>query len=131
MPSDDEATRASLPRADRAPPLPGDPGDGSTEAPLLGQVIAGRYRIGALLASGGMGSVYLAEHLQLRRRVAVKVLRPDTDNYEEMAARFPGIGKVCKSFGLDVTKDRIPVRPGAHIGRVPYLGISAFPISAR
>jgi L-aspartate oxidase len=28
--------------------------------------------------------------------------------------RFPGIGKVCKSFGLDITKDRIPVRPGAH-----------------
>ena len=28
--------------------------------------------------------------------------------------RFPGIGKVCKSFGLDIGKDRIPVRPGAH-----------------
>src|SRR6476469_9086883 len=28
--------------------------------------------------------------------------------------RFPGISKVCKSFGLDITKDRIPVRPGAH-----------------
>ncbi len=28
--------------------------------------------------------------------------------------RFPGINKVCKSFGLDITKDRIPVRPGAH-----------------
>jgi L-aspartate oxidase len=29
-------------------------------------------------------------------------------------ARFPGINKVCKSFGLDITRDRIPVRPGAH-----------------
>jgi L-aspartate oxidase len=28
--------------------------------------------------------------------------------------RFPGIGKVCQSFGLDITKDLIPVRPGAH-----------------
>jgi L-aspartate oxidase len=28
--------------------------------------------------------------------------------------RFPGISKVCRSFGLDITKDRIPVRPGAH-----------------
>jgi L-aspartate oxidase len=28
--------------------------------------------------------------------------------------RFPGIDKVCKSFGLDITRDRIPVRPGAH-----------------
>src|ERR671938_61378 len=28
--------------------------------------------------------------------------------------RFPGISKVCRSFGLDITKYRVPVRPGAH-----------------
>jgi L-aspartate oxidase len=28
--------------------------------------------------------------------------------------RFPGINRVCKGFGLDITRDRIPVRPGAH-----------------
>lgn len=28
--------------------------------------------------------------------------------------RFPGIAKVCQGFGLDITKDLIPVRPGAH-----------------
>lgn len=28
--------------------------------------------------------------------------------------RFPGIDKVCRSFGLDITRDRVPVRPGAH-----------------
>jgi L-aspartate oxidase len=28
--------------------------------------------------------------------------------------RFPGINRVCKSFGLDITKDPVPVRPGAH-----------------
>jgi L-aspartate oxidase len=28
--------------------------------------------------------------------------------------RFPGIAQVCRKFGLDITKDRIPVRPGAH-----------------
>src|SRR5437667_3991983 len=28
--------------------------------------------------------------------------------------RFPGINRVCRSFGLNITKDRIPVRPGAH-----------------
>ncbi len=28
--------------------------------------------------------------------------------------RFPGISDVCRQFGLDITKDRIPVRPGAH-----------------
>jgi L-aspartate oxidase len=28
--------------------------------------------------------------------------------------RFPSIAKVCDGFGLDITKDAIPVRPGAH-----------------
>jgi L-aspartate oxidase len=28
--------------------------------------------------------------------------------------RFPNIGKVCAEFGLDITRDQIPVRPGAH-----------------
>jgi L-aspartate oxidase len=33
---------------------------------------------------------------------------------QRVRQRFPGIDKVCKSFGIDVTRDRIPVRPGAH-----------------
>lgn len=28
--------------------------------------------------------------------------------------RFPHIGQMCREFGLDLTRDRIPVRPGAH-----------------
>ncbi len=28
--------------------------------------------------------------------------------------RFPGIAATCEKFGVDVTRDRIPVRPGAH-----------------
>lgn len=31
-----------------------------------------------------------------------------------MRKRFPGIDKACGKFGLDITCDRIPVRPGAH-----------------
>jgi L-aspartate oxidase len=29
-------------------------------------------------------------------------------------ARFPGIAAICGKFDLDITRDRIPVRPGAH-----------------
>src|SRR5262245_10682273 len=29
-------------------------------------------------------------------------------------SRFPGIDHVCREFGLDITHDLIPVRPGAH-----------------
>lgn len=28
--------------------------------------------------------------------------------------RFPGISAMCAEFGIDITTDRIPVRPGAH-----------------
>ncbi len=33
---------------------------------------------------------------------------------DEMLGRFPGIADVCFQFGLNITSDRIPVRPGAH-----------------
>jgi L-aspartate oxidase len=33
---------------------------------------------------------------------------------DAILARFPGIAKTCKQFGIDITTDRIPVRPGAH-----------------
>jgi L-aspartate oxidase len=29
-------------------------------------------------------------------------------------ARFPSIAATCRQFGIDIAKDRIPVRPGAH-----------------
>jgi L-aspartate oxidase len=33
---------------------------------------------------------------------------------EAVRARFPGIARRCREFGLDIATDRIPVRPGAH-----------------
>ena len=33
---------------------------------------------------------------------------------EQVRARFPGIAAVCAEFDLDITRDPIPVRPGAH-----------------
>jgi len=33
---------------------------------------------------------------------------------QQVRKRFPGIAALCAEFGLDITRDRIPVRPGAH-----------------
>ncbi len=33
---------------------------------------------------------------------------------DRVRSRFPGIAETCSQFGLDITTDRIPVRPGAH-----------------
>jgi len=33
---------------------------------------------------------------------------------DQVKLRFPGINKSCAEFGIDITRDRVPVRPGAH-----------------
>lgn len=33
---------------------------------------------------------------------------------DKVRRRFPGIAKVCRDFGIDITADLIPIRPGAH-----------------
>src|SRR3984957_3805739 len=53
-----------------------------------GTVIADRYRIEALLGEGGMGKVYRAEHVHMRKPVAVKVLHGDVSTTPEVVARF-------------------------------------------
>jgi serine/threonine-protein kinase len=46
-----------------------------TPGELTGTVLGGKYRIGRKIGSGGIGVVYLADHVSLGNEVAVKVLR--------------------------------------------------------
>ncbi len=57
-------------------------------APWIGREIDGRYRIVAPLGEGGMGLVFVAEHLALGKEVALKVIQPDHERSSELAARF-------------------------------------------
>ena len=51
----------------------------------LTAALAGRYRIVELVGSGGMGAVYRAEHVHMRKAVAVKVL------HREMTESVPHV----------------------------------------
>ena len=65
------------------------PNASSSEAlGLVGRVLSERYRIESLLGEGGMGAVYLAEHVLMRKRFAVKVLHAEMTRLPEMVARF-------------------------------------------
>ena len=56
--------------------------------PLIGQIIADRYLVRELLGAGGMGRVYLAEHVRMGRRSAVKVISPALAATPEAISRF-------------------------------------------
>ena len=55
---------------------------------LIGTVIADRYLVNKLLGEGGMGKVYLAQHVRLPQQAAIKVLHHDMVKDAGAVARF-------------------------------------------
>ncbi|WP_433930280.1 protein kinase [Sorangium cellulosum] len=82
---------SSPPAPGPPPPAASDASDAPAEsaaAQMVGKVISDRYRIVELVATGGMGAVYKAEHLLLRKWLAVKLLLPAAKGSPELTARF-------------------------------------------
>ncbi|MEO8878871.1 MAG: serine/threonine-protein kinase [Gemmatimonadaceae bacterium] len=69
------------------------PRDGSTlRAPpgsdLVGSILADRYHVIRRIGEGGMGQVYLAEHVKMKRKSAVKVLHQGMVHDPDAISRF-------------------------------------------
>jgi serine/threonine protein kinase/tetratricopeptide (TPR) repeat protein len=94
-----DAPEAASGRADRAdtaplgrrgkPSAPGDAASPTDEGSrMVGALLAGRYQIKRLRGEGGMGRVYEAEHIEIGKRVAVKVLHPAYSRTPDLVERF-------------------------------------------
>ena len=81
--------------------------------PLIGQALEGRYAIVREIGRGGMGVVYEAEHVELGKRIAVKVLLDKYTNDDEAVVRFKREALAASRIGsphiIDVS----------HIGTAP------------
>ena len=67
------------------------PSDGTVlqkEDELVGQTLAGKYRIEEKISEGGMGCVYKATHVLMEKTLAIKVLHPALAADDTIVARF-------------------------------------------
>jgi serine/threonine-protein kinase len=65
----------------------GDPSP-PTDDPLIGKVLADRYRIVRKVGEGGMGAVYQAEHALIEKKIALKILFQDLTRRPDLIQRF-------------------------------------------
>ena len=56
--------------------------------PLLGKLLGERFLVQELLGQGGSGTIYRAEHVTLRRKVAIKVLHTELSRDDLAVERF-------------------------------------------
>lgn len=82
-----------------------------------GTVIGGKFRIVSLIGMGGMGIVYLAEHVALQKRYALKILAPDLVN-EQNWLRFKSEAKILAGLNHPTLVNVYDL--GIHADSVPF-----------
>ena len=90
--------------------------------PIIGESLAGRYRLDALIGSGGFATVFRARDLRLERDVAVKVLLANHATDPVTAARFDREARVLAAVGHPNVVAVHDVHPGdPETGEEPFL----------
>jgi serine/threonine-protein kinase len=93
--------------------------ESKSSRPLVGDVVAGRYRIDSIAGEGGMGIVYEAEHVILRQRVALKILLPgalpSADALERFSVEASAIARISCEHVVRV------MDAGTMLSGAPYL----------
>ena len=84
---------------DSAAPGEADAPEGAQPHLPAGTILSDRYRIESMIREGGMGTVYLATHLGIDRKVAVKVLHPVYSRSPEVVTRFRHEARAASRIG--------------------------------
>ncbi len=88
-------------------------GEGAYLVDVTGKRFMGEYDSRAELAPRDIVSQSIIKQMELTKHPSVYLDLSHLDQ-DHVLNRFPGIATACSTFGLDITRDRIPVRPGAH-----------------
>ena len=79
----------------------------AASANVVGTLVSGRYRIRRLCGEGGMGRVYEAEHIEIGKRVALKILHPGYSQTPDLVERLRREARAASRIGhpnvVDVT----------------------------
>jgi L-aspartate oxidase len=88
-------------------------GEGAFLRDVAGKRFMPDYHPQAELAPRDEVSLAIAHQMAITKHPCVYLDLSHLDP-QLVRERFPSIGRVCAEFGIDITSDPIPVRPGAH-----------------
>ena len=92
---------------------------GGRDVVKTGDLVEGRYRIIRTLGEGGMGTVFLAEHTLIKRRVAIKILHSELATDANVIERFMNEARAAGTLGHPNIVESTDM--GFTNGHVPYI----------
>ena len=91
-------------------------GPEAKDDPFVGAMLGETYKVVGVLAEGGMGRIYEAEHVRIGRRYVVKVIHTPLAHRDDLKVRFDREARAMTAVRSDHVLDVIDVLP-THDGR--------------